>query len=260
LIRPSASLLAGTPWTVLAGLAGLLGGTAAVVEIGLVPRAALDVVTTVAGYGALLTTALAWAGVSRRATLVSLGLLGGSALLAALHPIGAVAYVVPLLSLAHLSRDGRLRGLGLGTQCPSAALALGVLTGVGLSAHLLVSAALTLGYRPRLDVVPYLSWIGFDLGAHLPATEMFLRGALFNRAQRRWALGPAMTVTIAATVVRYLLDPLLPHVAEVVVGSVLYLSLLGAVSCWLFWRYGTLLPGMVAACLFFAAYRTLRPG
>jgi hypothetical protein len=69
-----------------------------------------------------------------------------------------------------------------------------------------------------------------------------------------------MTVTIAATVARYLLDPLLPHVPEVIVGSVLYLSLLGAVSCWLFWRYGTLVPGMVAACLFFAAYRTLRPG
>lgn len=259
-VKPDASLLAGTPWTVLAGLAGLLALSAAVVGLGVMPRVTLDVVTTAAGYGALLATALAWAGLSRPATLASLSLLGGAALVAALHPIGVVAWVAPLFRLGHLTRDGRLRALGLGTPCPPTALALGALTGVCLGAHLLLLSALTLGYRPRLDVQPYVSWLGFDLGAHLPATEMFLRGALFNRAQRRWTLGTAMTVTVAATVVRYLLDPLLPHVPEVVVGSVLYLSLLGAVSCWLYWRYGTLVPGLVAAFAFFAVYRTLGPG
>jgi hypothetical protein len=255
--RANTSLLAGTPWRVLAGLATLLGSVAALEALGVVPRAMLNVVTTMAGYGALLATALAWAGLSAGTTLVSLGLLGGAALLASLHPIGAVAYVAPVLQLVRLTAAGRLRALGLGTPCPSAAFALGALTGVCLGAHLLVSAVLTLGYRPRLDVETCLSWVFFDLGAHLPATEMFFRGALFNRAQRRWSLGAAMTLTTAATVARYLIDPLLPHVAEVVLGSVLYLSLLSAASCWLYWRYGTLVPGLAAAFTFFAAYRTL---
>jgi hypothetical protein len=221
------------------------------------PRAALGVVGTVAGHGVLLGAAFACTGVARRESGVFLALFTVAAIAERLHPLGGVAYLGPALRLARLAATGRLRRLGLGIPCPRTALVLGGLAGAFLGFHLLVSATLTASYRPRVDLATYLSWLLFDVGAHVPATEMLFRGVLFDRLQRRWSLGMATVATTAATIVRYLVDPLLPHVAEIVLGAVLYISLLSAASCWLYWRYGSLAPGMAAALAFFAAFRSL---
>ena len=92
------------------------------------------------------------------------------------------------------------------------------------------------------------------------AAECLFRGALFNRAQRRWSFATALALATAAYVARYLVDPLLPKSVEWVVGAVFYLTLLSAGNCWLFWWSGSLVPGVVSALVFFAAYRLLGTG
>ena len=44
---------------------------------------------------------------------------------------------------------------------------------------------------------------------------------------------------------------------EIVVGAIFYMAMVGIASAWLLWRFGSLVPGLVAATLVFAAYRTL---
>jgi hypothetical protein len=255
-----ASILAGTPWALLAGLAAVVVSALVLAALAIVPRGVVDVVAIAAGHGALLATALGWAGVAPREALAGIGLLAMAAVVARAHPLGALAYLAVPLWILRLARQGRLVRLGLGTPCPPAALALGVLAGTFLGAHVLVSATLTFGYRAQLDASALLPWLLFDLGAHVPATEAFFRGALFNRAQRRWSLGAGVMLATAATVLRYLVDPLLPHVVELVVGTVFYVSLLSVTTCWLYWRFGSLVPGLAAWLGFFAAYRTLGAG
>ena len=102
-----------------------------------------------------------------------------------------------------------------------------------------------------------LAAIAYDVGANVLAAECFFRGALFNRAQRRWSFAGAATIATAAYVLRYVVDPLLPKQVELVVGAVFYLALLGAINCWLLWWSESLVPGLVSALVFFAVYRTL---
>src|SRR5436309_726621 len=99
-----------------------------------------------------------------------------------------------------------------------------------------------------------------DAGANVLAAECFFRGALFNRAQRRWSFTVAATLATTSYLVRYLVDPLLPKSIELVVGAVFYLALLGAINCWLLWWSESLVPGLLSALIFFAAYRTLGSG
>jgi hypothetical protein len=137
----------------------------------------------------------------------------------------------------------------------------GVAAGVLVSSHLLVSASRTLGVHVRLDDVPeVLAAVGYDIGANVLAAECFFRGALFNRAQRRCPVAFAATLATTGYVVRYLVDPLLPKSIELVVGAVFYLALLGAINCWLLWWSESLVPGLLSALVFFAAYRTLGSG
>jgi len=150
-----------------------------------------------------------------------------------------------------------LEKLGLDVPSPPGALLIGVVVGLGLGAHLLVSATLTFGYRLGVEPQRYLGAVLYDAGVQVLATELFFRGALFNRAQRRWPLGRALLLAVGATLVRYLVDPLLPRSADAVLGMTFYVSLLATASGWLFWRFGTPVPGMVAGLGFFAAYRAL---
>ena len=171
---------------------------------------------------------------------------------------GALAYLGPPLWVAWLARRGRLAGLGLGAPVSLRSVLTGAGAGAFLSSHLLVSASRTLGVHVRLDHMPeVLAAVGYDVGANVLAAECFFRGALFNRAQRRWSFAAAATVATASYVVRYLVDPLLPKSIELVVGAVFYLALLGAINCWLLWWSESLVPGLLSALVFFAAYRTL---
>jgi hypothetical protein len=254
----SERLFADTPWRLLAGLA--LGAAAAwaLVEAGALPAGARRVAAVAAGHGALLATSLAWAGVPASAGVAAVALLGVAASMATLGAFGALAYLGPLLWVGWLARRGHLGGLGLGRSAPGRGLLAGAAAGALLSVHLLVTASRTLGVHVRLDHVPeILAAVGYDLGANVLAAECFFRGALFTRAHRRGSFGAAAAGSTAAYVLRYLVDPLLPKSAGLVVGAVFYLALLGGLNCWLLWWSESLLPGFLSGLVFFAAYRTL---
>ena len=256
--RP-APLLADTPATLLAALAGALAVTAALVAQGVLPRAALDVAGVAAGHGALLATALAWATGGRAwPGLVAVALLTLAAVAARGHPLGLVAYAAPPLWLARVAARGHLAALGFVGGVRARHVAAGAAFGALLGGHLLVSASRTLrvaiGGRPLAEL---LGALAYDAGANVIAAECFFRGALFGRAQRRWSFAAATAVSTAAYVLRYLADPLLPGSVAFVVGAVFYLALLGAVNCWLLRWSGSLVPGLTGALVFFAAWRLL---
>lgn len=250
--------LAGTPVALLAVLG--VGAVVAtlLVEVAVLPPQTRRVIGVTAGHGALLATALAWARVSVTSSVIAVALLAVAATASLLGTAGAAAYLGPALWIGRLAALGQLENLGLGTPITWRAVSAGVLVGVGLSSHLLVSASRTLGVHVRVDhVAEALAAIAYDVGANVLAAECFFRGALFNRAARRWSFAAASTVATVAYVLRYLVDPLLPKSVELVAGAVFYLALLGAVNCWLFAWSESLVPGLVSATLFFAAYRTL---
>ncbi|PYM77626.1 MAG: hypothetical protein DME03_03910 [Candidatus Rokuibacteriota bacterium] len=257
----AARLFADTPLPLLAVLAAGAAATWALVERGVLPPSALGVAGVTAGHGALLATALAWARVPSASGVLAVAWLGLAAWAAAHSPVGALAYLAPILWVAWLAGQGRLADLGLGTPVPLRAALAGAAVGALLGAHLLVSASRTFGLHARLDhAAEVLGAIGYDVGANVLAAECFFRGALFNRALGRWSFATAATGSTIAYIVRYLVDPLLPKSAGLVVGAVFYLALLGVLNCWLFRWSESLLPGFLGALVFFAAYRTLAMG
>src|SRR2546430_403097 len=254
-------LFADTPLALLAALAVGAGTAAVLVELAVLPPHVSRVAGVTAAHGALLATALAWARVSAASPVIAVALIGLAAAVSQLGVLGSLAYLGPALWVGFLSARGRLTSLGLGTPVSLGRVAAGVLVGTGLSGHLLVSASRTLGVHIRVDhAAEALAAIAYDVGANVLAGECFFRGALFNRAERRWSFATGLLLATAAYVVRYLLDPLLPKSVEWVVGAAFYLTLLSAGNCWLFWWSGSLVPGGVAALLFFAAHRLLGTG
>ncbi|MBI3826806.1 MAG: CPBP family intramembrane metalloprotease [Candidatus Rokubacteria bacterium] len=255
--RAAAPLAAGTPWPVLAALGALAGAAAVLGGHGLLPPRAAALIAVAAMNAAFIATALAWAG-APGAGAVAAGLVLAASGAAAGHPAGAIAYLALPAWLASLARGGRLVGLGLGARPPAPALLAGAALGVGLIAHLALTVSRTRGYGFALgppSVV--LSSLAYDVGVNVPCAECFLRGALFNRAQRRWSLHGAMALAVALGLARYLADPLLPHASEVLAGAVFYVALLGMGNCWLFWRWGSLVPGTLSGILLFEGYRLL---
>jgi hypothetical protein len=254
--RP-ARLLERSPAALLATLGALAAVTAALAVAGTIPIWLARAFGAGAAQGALLAVAVAWTGSPERraepALAAALTLLG--ALGAAVHPLGAIAYAAAPAWL-WLER-ARLPGLGLERARPGLVLA-GAALGTTLGVHLLITASFTLGYGVRvLPAADFVRWLAYDAGANVLATEAFFRGALFDRAQRRWPFAVAATVTTAACVVRYLVDPLLPRTLEVAAGAIFYLTLLGVGNCWLYWRSGSIVPGVAAGVAFFVAYRLL---
>jgi uncharacterized membrane protein len=253
-------LLADTPLAVLAVLAVGAAVAMLLVEVAMLPPHAARIIGVTAGHGALFATALAWAHVSPVSSVVAIALLALAATASVVAASGSTAYLAPVLWIFWLAARGQLDRLGLGTPVSLRTVVAGALVGAGLSSHLLVSASRTLGVQVRVDhVSEILSAIAYDLGANVLAAECFFRGALFNRAARRWSFATAATMATAAYVLRYLVDPLLPKSTELVAGAVFYLALLGAINCWLLAWSQSLVPGLVSATLFFAAYRTLGP-
>lgn len=190
--------------------------------------------------------------------------LGATLLLASvaarLHPLGALTFLlVPGVLLLEAWRRPRVRALGLGGARPVHGL-VGLAVGTFLGAHLLVTASRTFGYRLHAGGLPaYLSAVAYDVGANALSAEWVFRGAVFSLLWRRWTFWPAALVTTALSLLRYLLDPALPHAAEARAGAVFYLGLVGLIACALRAWSGSLLPGYLAALAFFAAYRMLAP-
>jgi hypothetical protein len=208
--------------------------------------------------GWLLATdaAAGWSG-----PIVRLGVTMVLASIAArLHPLGALAFLLmPGLLLLEAWRVPRLHAIGLGGARPIHALA-GLAVGAFLGAHLLVTASRTFGYRLQAAGLPaYLSAVAYDAGANALSAEWVFRGAVFSMLWRRWTFWPAALLTTALSLLRYLLDPALPHAAEARAGAVFYLGLVGLIACALRAWSGSLLPGYLAALAFFAAYRMLAP-
>ena len=258
------SVLADTPLAVIASLTAGWLVIASLARGGWVPAEGLGVVTLVATHGGLMIAALAWgegdsgARLPPGAVAITVALIALGAAAAAVHAWGAAAFVATPLWLGVLAYRGRLTGLGLGPSVSLRPLLIGGMIGALLGGHLLFSASQTLGYPLRGGGLPALltSW-AYDLGASVISAECFFRGALFNRLQRRWSFAPAAALSTAFSLVRYLADPLLPGEIEVMVGALFYVTMLGVVNCWLLWWSGSLAPGLLAAALFFLAYRAL---
>lgn len=255
------ALLDGTPVRLLTMLGLAASAVWAFAAVGVASTVIARAIGAGAAQGALLACAVAWTvtRAERAADVLPIGIalsaLAG-AVAAALTPGGAFAYLLAPLWLWR--RRSALGALGL-AGAPSARLLLG---GIGLGAllggHLIVTASLTLRYRisppAPLELGP---WLAYDVGANVLAAECFFRGALFDRAQRRWSFAAAAALSTAACVGRYLVDPLLPRTLEVAAGAAFYVTLLSLGNCWLYWRSGSLMPGLAAGCVFFAVYRLL---
>lgn len=253
--RAPLGLLHGTPVAAL----GVLAATWATAVVALA-EPATRVVGLATAHGALLGTAVAWTSTGGRrvrwAPVEAALVLAAAAGCARVHPSGALAYVAVPAWLAWR----RATCLRRPAWRSVVAVGAGAVFGLLLGAHLLVNAALTFDYRLRTGPWSELTaWWAYDLGANVLAAEVFFRGALFQRAYRRWPFTAAAALATAATLVRYLADPLLPHSLGVAAGAIFYLALLGAGNCWLVARTGRLGPSLAAASLFFGAYRLLEP-
>lgn len=179
---------------------------------------------------------------------------------ARLGPWGPVGFLaVPALVLAEARGRPEMLAMGVGGVRLSHA-AVGLAAGAFLGAHLLVTASLTLGYRVHLSgLAGYAGALAYDAGVNVLSAEWLFRGALFSACWRRGSFWPAALLTTGLALVRYLLDPALPHAAEARAGAVFYLGLVGLTACALRAWSGSLLPGYLAGLAFFAAYRTLTP-
>jgi hypothetical protein len=252
------------PWPFVVGLALAAAVVAGLARAGTLPPSAAPALVVAAGHAAMLGTALVGpaAGSDRRRARRTLGtataLITLAAVAATLDERGRFVNLATTAWLISLARGGRLAGLGVRRPRPLQALPLGAAIGGLLGGHLLLTAGRTLGYGLRRDgAVSYLAALAFDAGANVPATEAFFRGFLFDRLQRRRSLAAALAISSAGCLGRYLADPLLPRSPEVLAGAFFYVSLLSVAGGWLLWWSGSVLPGVAAAVLFFAAYRAL---
>ena len=253
-VRPA---LAG--WTETRGVAAVCTGCAVVAAAGVVPAEAAAVIGVAVIHGGLLAVALIWSGMPVAEALVPMLLLAVARTFVALHPGGAVAYLAVPLWLALAARAGRLTRLELGAPWPWGPAAVGALAGVALALHLIACASRTLGYVIRGDVSAVLPALAYDVGANVVSAELFFRGALLHHLWRRWSFALALGGASVAAALRYCLDPFVAT-TELRVGAAVYMTMLAVLNGVLCRWSGSLLPGLVAAAIFFACYRLLAIG
>lgn len=245
-------------------LGGAVVGAFVLTVAGQLAASAFQAVVSGALHGALLTAALgaaasAGGGVwsATMPAVITLTLVAVGTAAASVDSRGPILYLVVLVWLSWLAARGRLAPLGVRAASTRAVL-VGVLSGAALGAHVLLSAAFTLGHRLRSDGPDaWLLALAYDAGVNVPAAELFVRGVVFDRLQRQVSLAAGAVVATLLYLVRFLPDPRLPATAEVLAGATLYLTLLSLVNSWLFWWSGSLVPGLASALVFFAAYRLL---
>jgi hypothetical protein len=221
-----------------------------------VPPSVAAVTGVAALHGGLIVAALVWSGISLREASVVVALIVLARIAAAVDPMGALAYLLTPCWLARLAVQGRLRRLGLAAPWPWGAMVIGGLAGVALAVHLITCASRTLGYVVRYDAAVLLPALAYDLGANVLSAELFFRGALLQHLWRRWAFEVALVAAAGAAAVRYCFDPFVAA-PELRVGAAVYMVLLALLNGGLYRWSGSLLPGIVAATVFFACYRLL---
>jgi hypothetical protein len=259
--RRDAAVVPLTPALILVGAVAV---AVALAGAGHLTSADLRAVLGAALHGALLTAALGAAAAASdarwtatRPALVTIALIALGAGAARFDGRGPILWLGVLLWLARLGARGQLLAIGVRGASRSA-LFIGALAGAVLGGHVLVSATLTLGYRPRDDgLAAWLLAIAYDAGLNVPAAELFIRGVVFDRFQRQGSFATGAIVATVAYLARFLSDPRLPATVEVFAGATLYLTLLSLVNSWLFWRSGSVVPTVTSALIFFAAYRLL---
>ena len=178
------------------------------------------------------------------------------------EPWGAVAFLlVPVLLARECRAHPSLVRTG-GSVAPSLRpMLVGLVAGAFLGGHLLVCASLTLGHPVRPPGGgAYLGALLYDVGASALSAEWLFRGALFSHWWRHWGFWAAASLSTAAGLARYLLDPALPRTIEMGAGAVFYMALLGLCAAGLRAWSGSLVPGYLATVAFFAAYRMLVVG
>lgn len=231
----------------------------AVAAAGVLPPEAAAVVAVAALHGGLVAIALVWAGVRVTDAAFAIVLLALARELVSLHPLGALAYLALPLWLAHFACAGRLTRLGLGAPWPWGPVAVAALAGSALALHLVTCASRTLGYAIRLDAAAILPAVAYDVGANVVSAELFFRGALLHHLWRRWTFGLALAGASGAAAIRYCGDPFVAT-TELRVGAAVYMTILAVLNGVLCRWSGSLLPGLVAATIFFACYRLLASG
>jgi membrane protease YdiL (CAAX protease family) len=136
---------------------------------------------------------------------------------------------------------------------------VGALAGLALALHLVTCVSRTLGYALRVDAGALVPALAYDLGANIVSAELFFRGALLHHLWRRWTFGLALAVASLAATLRYCVDPFVAT-TELRVGAAVYMMMLAILNGVLCRWSGSLLPGLVAATIFFACYRLLGTG
>jgi hypothetical protein len=171
---------------------------------------------------------------------------------------GPLAYLaVPVAVCAEAGGRAEFAAAGLAWPSPRAA-ALGLAGGTFLGLHLLITSSLTFGYPVRIEAAgTYWAAAAYDVGISALTAEWLFRGALFSTIWRRWTFAPAVGLSSALVVLRYVLDPNLPAAPEVWLGAALYTGLIGVMACALRAWSQSLLPGYLATLIFFLAYRAL---
>ena len=196
-----------------------------------------------------------WLGSALRIAAV----LAAGFLLGRLTPWGGlVLAATPLVLLHEGRRHPRLSRIGALTPVRPGSLVVGLAVGAFLGAHLLITASLTFGYGVSVaGLGAYAAAVAYDVGANALSAEWLFRGALFSHWWRHWGFWGAAGTSTGLSLVRYLLDPALPHTAEARAGAIFYLAALGVATSVLRAWSGGLLPGYCASVAFFAAYRML---
>ena len=246
-------------WSAARGLAMACAAAAGFAAVAPVPPEVAAVVTVAAVHGGLVAVALVWAGMRVTDAAFAIVLLALARELIALHPLGAVGYLGLPVWLASLARRGRLAPLALGAPWPWGPVAVGALAGSALALHLVTCASLTLGYTIRLDAATIAAAVAYDLGANVISAELFFRGAVLHHLWRRWPFALALAVASGAASLRYFFDPFVVT-TELRVGAAVYMTMLAVLNGVLCRWSGSLLPGLVAAAIFFTCYRLLASG
>jgi hypothetical protein len=246
-------------WSDARVIAVACAAAAAVAASGVLPPGATAVVGVAAIHGGLLATALVWGGVRAADAAFGIVLLALARELVALHPLGALGYLAVPLWLGHLVHAGRLARLRLGRPWPWGPTMVGALAGFALALHLVTCVSRALGYALRVDAGVLAPALAYDLGANVVSAELFFRGALLHHLWRRWPFGLALAVASLAATLRYCVDPFVAT-TELRVGAAVYMMMLAILNGVLCRWSGSLLPGLVAAAIFFACYRLLATG